>query len=127
MSRTRKQLAPTPQAVSSAPEVNGPTGEVFTLSEAATYLRLSEQEVLRMVQVQGLPARLAGTEWRFLKTAIQQWLSTGSSSLQSNKEAWLAMAGQYKDDPDLEQIVEDAYRRRGRPITEDGSYKNFSG
>ena len=25
----------------------------------------------------------------------------------------------------LEQIVEDAYRRRGRPITEDGSYKNF--
>jgi len=36
------------------------------------------------------------------------------------------LAGKYKDDPDLEQIVEDAYRRRGRPITEDGSYKNFS-
>ncbi len=36
------------------------------------------------------------------------------------------MAGKYRDDPDLEQIVEEAYRRRGRPITEHGSYKNFS-
>jgi hypothetical protein len=38
----------------------------------------------------------------------------------------LELAGKYKDDPDLEQIVEEAYRRRGRPITEDDSFKNFS-
>jgi excisionase family DNA binding protein len=103
-------------------------GEVLTLAEAAAYLRLTESDVLRWVHEQGLPGRQVGSEWRFLKAAIQDWLSTGSpSALQANKEAWLSLAGAWKDDPDLEKIVEEAYRRRGRPITEDGSYKNFSG
>jgi excisionase family DNA binding protein len=125
MPRTKKKPGPETTVLAAA-GTNGPTGEVLTLAEAAAYLRLSEQDVLGMVREQGLPARQAGTEWRFLKTAIERWLSSGSPSLQSNKEAWLAMAGTYRDDPDLEQIVEDAYRLRGRPITEDGSYKNFS-
>jgi excisionase family DNA binding protein len=125
MPRTKKK----PEAQSAAPpavETNGPASEVFTLAEAAAYLRLAEADVLRMIHEQALPARRVGTEWRFLKTAIQQWLSSAAPSLQANKEAWMSMAGKYKDDPDLEQIVEDAYRQRGRPITEDGSYKNFS-
>ena len=124
MPRTKKKPGPEPAALPAS--ANGPTGEVFTLAEAAAYLRLSEEDVLGMVREQGLPARQAGSEWRFLKTAIERWLGSGSPLLQSNKEAWLAMAGKYRDDPDLEQIVEDAYRQRGRPITEDGSYKNFS-
>ena len=124
MPRTKKK--PVQPAAPLASAMNGPAREVFTLAEAAAYLRVPEQEVVRTIHEQGLPARQVATEWRFLKTAIQQWLSSGLPSLQSNKEAWLAMAGKYKDDPDLEQIVEDAYRRRGRPITEDGSYKNFS-
>jgi len=125
MPRTKKKSKPASQSVAPPPKSNGPMCEVFTLPEAASYLRLPEQDVLRLIQEQGLPARKVGSKWRFLKTAIQQWLSTGAPSLQSNKEAWQAMAGKYKDDPDLERIVEDAYRRRGRPITEDGSYKNF--
>jgi excisionase family DNA binding protein len=121
MPRTKKRPATTPKPVA----LNGPMpGEVLTLTEAAAYLRLPEEEVVRLAEMQDLPGRLAGTEWRFLKTAIQQWLST--SALRSNKEAWIALAGSCKDDPDLEGIVEEAYRRRGRPITEDGSYKNFS-
>lgn len=126
MPRT-KTKNPSPAPVSPT-SVNGPIspGDVFTLAEAAAYLRVPEQDVVRMIDEQGLPARKLGEEWRFLKTSIQQWLSSSSPSLQSNKEAWLAMAGKYKDDPYLEQIVEEAYRRRGRPITEDGSYKNFS-
>lgn len=107
-------------------DVNGAAGEVLTLAEAAAYLRLPESDVLHAIQEQGRPARQVGAEWRFFKAAIQQWLSSGAHSLPANKAAWLAMAGKSKDDPDLEQIVEDAYRRRGRPITEDGSYKNFS-
>ena len=125
MPQTKKK--PEPQTtVLPAAGMNGPTSEVFTLAEAAAYLRLSEEDVLAMIHEQGLPARQVGTQWRLLKTAIERWLSSGSPPLQSNKDAWLAMAGQYRDDPDLEQIVEDAYRRRGRPITEGGSYKNFS-
>jgi excisionase family DNA binding protein len=125
MPPTKQKPEPRP-TVLTATGTNGPASAVFTLAEAAAYLRLSEQDVLGMIHEQGLPARRAGAEWRFLKTAIDWWLSGGSPSLPSTNEAWLAMAGKYRNDPDLEQIVEDAYRRRGRPITEDGSYKNFS-
>ena len=53
-----------------AERANGPAGEVFTLAEAAAYLRLPEKEVVRLIREQALPARQAGSDWRFLKTAI---------------------------------------------------------
>lgn len=98
---------------------NGPVGEVLTLAEAAAYLRLSEAETVRLVHSQGLPGRHSGSEWRFLKAAIQQWLSTGLPTQQSRKEAQLALAGKYKDDPDLMRICEEAYRQRGRPVADE--------
>jgi excisionase family DNA binding protein len=98
--------------------------EVLTSAEAAAYLRVPEQELLNLIDSAELPGRKIGSEWRFLKSALQDWLRTGPQ--RPNLEAWLSMAGAWKDDPDLEAIVEEAYRRRGRPITEDGSYKNFS-
>jgi excisionase family DNA binding protein len=107
-SRSQPRTRPEPRPA----VVNGPPGEVLTLAEAAAYLRLSEQEVLRLIQEQGLPARQAGTDWRFLRAAIQQWLSTPSESLQSNKEAWLALAGAWKDDPYVEDELKEIYRRR---------------
>jgi len=88
--------------------------EIFTLAEAAAYLRVSEADVLELVNSQNLPGRLVGSDWRFLKTAIQQWLTQGSPSTQSRKAAQLALAGKYKDDPDLMRICEEAYRQRGR-------------
>jgi excisionase family DNA binding protein len=99
--------------------LNGPMAEVLTLSEAAAYLRLPEPDVLGLIQEQGLPARQVGTEWRLLKTAIQQWLSTGTPALQARKEAQLALAGKYKDDPDLMRICEEAYRQRGHRMPTD--------
>jgi excisionase family DNA binding protein len=91
---------------------------VFTLAEAAAYLRLSEADLIDLVHAQGLPGRFTGREWRFLKAAIQQWLSSGSPTRQARKEAQLGLAGKYQDDPDLMRICEDAYRARGRPLTE---------
>jgi excisionase family DNA binding protein len=117
MPRTKKpppELTPAP--VPSA--VNGLASEVLTLSEAAAYLRLAEADVIGLIHTQGLPARFIVGQWRFLKSAIQQWLSTGSPTAQSRKEAQLALAGKYKDDPDLTRICEDALRQRGRPMTE---------
>jgi excisionase family DNA binding protein len=107
------------------PETNGPTTEVLTLSEAAAYLRLAEADVIVLVHSQGLPGRVAGKDWRFLKSAIQQWLSQPLP--RSGKEALLALAGSWKDDPNLEAMLEEIYKRRGRPITEDGSYQLFHG
>jgi excisionase family DNA binding protein len=97
---------------------NGPVSEVFTLEEAAAYLRLPEEDVLRMFHEQGLPARQVGTEWRFLKAAVQRWLGTGTPPLQSNKQAWMALAGAWKDDPYVEEELNEIYRQRGRPTTE---------
>lgn len=93
---------------------NGAVGEVLTLAEAATYLRLAEADVLNLIHAEGLPARFTGSEWRFLKSAIQQWLAAAASTKEARKAAQLALAGKYKDDPDLVRICEEAYRQRRR-------------
>src|ERR1700733_728467 len=103
MPRTKPKPSPGPPPTSQA--ANGSAVEVLTLGEAAAYLRLSEPDVLRLIREQGLPARQLGAEWRFIKIAIQDWLRTGMPSLQANKEAWLALAGAWKDDPSLEELL----------------------
>ena len=94
------------------------TTEVLTLAEAATYLRVSEAAVVRLVQQQELPGRLIEDEWRFLKSALQDWLRT--PPLRGSKEAVLSVAGAWKDDPYLEEELKAIYKRRGRSMTEDG-------
>jgi len=117
MPRAKKKQVPQP--VTSPPAAtNGPASEVLTLAEAAAYLRLSEANLIDLVHSQSLPGRFTGSEWRFLKSAIQQWLGAGSPTRQARKEAQLALAGKYKDDADLMRICEEAYRKRSRPLTE---------
>jgi excisionase family DNA binding protein len=130
MPRTQTNLPKKPKAGVNATAAKQPAeamaaGEVLTLAEAAAYLRLPEDEVLRLVDDQGLVGRQVGAEWRFLKSAIQEWLRAPPP--RGSKEAMLAAAGAFKDDPDLLAIVEEIYRKRGRPITEDGSYDLLHG
>jgi excisionase family DNA binding protein len=114
-----KNKKPVPaSATPPADGTNGSASEVFTLAEAAAYLRLSAADLIDLIRTQDLPGRFTGSDWRFLKSAIQAWLSTGSHTQQARKEAQLALAGKYKDDPDLVRICEDAYRQRGRATTE---------
>jgi excisionase family DNA binding protein len=87
-------------------------GAVLTLSEAAAYLRVAERQVQRLAEMRTLPGRQIGGEWRFLKAGLQDWLRAPTAV--SGKEAFLALAGVWRDDPDVEQIVRDAHRRRGR-------------
>lgn len=130
MPRTKKKPDVTPE-----PAVNGAVvGDVLTLAEAAAYLRLPEADILAAVDAQGLPGRLVSGAWRFSRAAIQQWLSAGEPTAKNVltaknplNAAILAMAGAWKDDPYLEDMVEEIYRARGRPITEDGSYRLFHG
>jgi excisionase family DNA binding protein len=90
--------------------------DVLTLREAAAFLRVSEREVEALAAAQPLPARKVGAEWRFLKSALEDWLRTISPP--AGKEALLALAGAFKEDPDLSNIVEAAYRQRGRPMVD---------
>ena len=119
MPRTKPEPKRSLQPAFSAAAVNGPAGEVFTLSEAAAYLRLSEQDVVRLIREHGLPARQIGPEWRFLKTAIQDWLRMGLPASQPNQDVWSALAGAWQDDPYLDEVLKEIYQRRGRPMTED--------
>jgi excisionase family DNA binding protein len=91
--------------------------DVLTLAEAARYLRVPEAEVIRLVQQQDLPGRLLGADWRFLKSALQDWLRTPPA--RGSREAVLSVAGAWKNDPYLEEELKEIYERRGRPMTED--------
>ena len=85
----------------------------MTLAEAAAYLRLPESDVVGLAHTQGLPGRYVAGGWRFLRAALQHWLAVGSPTWDIRKAAILELPGKYKDDPDLEIIVQEAYRRRG--------------
>jgi excisionase family DNA binding protein len=84
--------------------------EVLTLAEAAAYLRLDKKQVRQMVQQGALPGRQIGDDWRFFKAALQAWLSNAAGE----KERLMELAGAWKGDPYLEQIVRQAYQQRAR-------------
>jgi excisionase family DNA binding protein len=91
------------------------TVDVLTLAEAAKYLRVSVDDVLHAVEQQALPARRVGSDWRILKSALEEWLRTPMTS----RNFWSAQLGALRDDPDLDAFLRDTYRQRGRPMTEE--------
>ena len=99
-----------------AQSVSDATAVVLTLAEAADYLRVSTDETLRLVSEQGLPGRRTSEDWRFLKNALQEWLKQPERL--GGSTALLSLAGQFAADPFLDQIVEEAYRLRGRSVAE---------
>jgi excisionase family DNA binding protein len=94
-----------------AEAANHPTvfPDVLTLAEAAAYLRVSETEITDLMHRQRLPGRKIGTEWRFLKAAIQEWLR-----LPEKENFWWKHFGALKGDPYLDEMLEQIYRDRGR-------------
>jgi excisionase family DNA binding protein len=88
--------------------------DILTLAEAAAYLRVSEPEIVDLMRKQGMPGRKVGSDWRFLKAAIQEWLR-----LPEKENFWWKHFGALKDDPNLDEMLEQIYRDRGRPATEE--------
>ena len=72
--------------------------------------------MLRLVQEQGLPGRKIGDEWRFLKSAVERRSGTPAEPKKGN--IWDTF-GALKDDPYLEDMLKEIFRRRGRPETEE--------
>ncbi len=112
--KTKPKRPKTPQ-----PNLEASASEVLTLAEAAAYLRVPEDDVVHSIHTQKLPARQVGTEWRFSKQALGDWLRNPGPPKPS-KEAVLARIGSWKDDPDLDEMLKEIYKRRGRPMTEEG-------
>ncbi len=122
MPRTKpKKPRPKPAAKPSAPPAPPAAetfGEVLTLAEAAAYLRVKEDDLLKLVGPRDIPGRLIGDEWRFSKAALQDWLRAPIRP--SSKEALRRAIGSWKDHEDLDELLKEIYRQRGRPMTEEG-------
>jgi excisionase family DNA binding protein len=76
-------------------------GDVLTLPEAAAYLRVPEEEVLRLAQEREIPAQRIAGEWRFLKRALGYWLTYGPRFARDFREIppW------FLDHPVLEELL----------------------
>jgi excisionase family DNA binding protein len=88
---------------------------VLTLAEAAEYLRLSPERILRQVEQGTLPGRQIDGDWRFLKASIDEWLK-GSD----RRSTLLSQAGALADDESLPALREAIYSARQRPEVEEG-------
>lgn len=86
------------------------TPDVLTLEEAAAYLRLPEETIERQAKKGQLPARRIEDTWRFLKSAIDDWLRAQDSRL-----VLLQQAASLADDDTLADLRANIYRQRGRP------------
>lgn len=84
-------------------ETDVPTSlaDVLTLHEAAEYLRVPVEAIVELVYGQGLPGRRIGADWRFLRTAVEDWLRVPDQG-----DFWSTHFGALKGDPYLEQILE---------------------
>ena len=59
-----------------------PLGEILTLPEAATFIRVSPKTLGDLARNSEVPAKKVGREWRFLRSALEAWLigQDGSTS-----------------------------------------------
>jgi excisionase family DNA binding protein len=72
---------------------------ILTLEEAADYLRLSPDTVLQEAIAGKIPGQPIGDQWRFLKSAIDEWLHSRNS-----RTILLQQAGVFANDETLELI-----------------------
>ncbi len=99
---------------------------VLTLAEAARYLRVKESDLGEMAERNEVPAQKIAQEWRFLREALEYWLTARpytnkfleqlkeqlvqdlrlampSGPKPGSKEAVLSTFGVFDDDDDLEE------------------------
>ena len=72
------------------------------------------EEVVLVEASQGhLPGRKIADTWRFLKAAVDDWLSS-----QDSRSLLLSKAGIWADDDMADEMLKKIYEERGRPETE---------
>jgi excisionase family DNA binding protein len=83
--------------------------DILTLEEAAAYLRVSPETIVQQVQQGNLPGRKIEDGWRFLRTAIDDWLRVKDS-----RQVMLQQIGAFADDHSLSELTDAIYQARGR-------------
>ena len=90
--------------------------DVLTLEEAANFLRVSVQTAEELADRGTIPGRRIRDEWRFLKSALEDWLRRPDY-----KQALLNQAGILRDDESLTELRNAIYAARGRPEVDDST------
>ncbi len=93
--------------------------DVLTLEEASGYLKLSIETVASQALKGNIPGRKIENNWRFLKSAIDDWLRSKSSS-----SILLAQAGALADDDEIDRLRASIYQARERPEIDDNLGSN---
>ena len=82
----------------------------LTLKEAARFLKLSPDAVVRQAEAGQIPGSQVEGSWRFLLSTLEDWLGRRDS-----KAIFLEQAGAFKDDESMDELVAQIYKARGRP------------
>ncbi|HEX7712668.1 MAG TPA: methyltransferase domain-containing protein [Bacillota bacterium] len=53
--------------------------DILTLEEASLLFQVSTKTFLKLLREEEIPARKVGREWRFSRTALLEWMASGSS------------------------------------------------
>lgn len=48
--------------------------DIVTIKEVATYLKINEKTIYKLAKEKRIPAFKIGGNWRFKKTAIDEWI-----------------------------------------------------
>jgi excisionase family DNA binding protein len=67
--------------------------EIFTIKELSAHLRVHPTTIYRLLRQGRLPGFRVGSNWRFNRTAIEQW-----EKLQASDPQPLASRGRHKSD-----------------------------
>ena len=89
------------------------TENVFTLKEMAVYLKMPEEKIERQVLHGEIPGRRIENEWRFLKTAVDEWLKSYDT-----RNILISQFGALSDDEKLSELRMKIYSERGRSEVE---------
>jgi excisionase family DNA binding protein len=55
--------------------------KIMTLAEMADYLKVAKRSLLRMAQRGDIPATKVASQWRFMRTVVDDWLITRMKAL----------------------------------------------
>jgi excisionase family DNA binding protein len=88
--------------------------EVLTLEEAAAYLRLPLETIERQASQGQIPGRRIEETWRFLKSAIDDWLRA-----QDSRAILMQQSGALAGDEYADELLAMIYRDRQRSESND--------
>lgn len=92
------------------------TDSVLTLKEMAGYLKMPEEKIERQVLQGKIPGKRIEDEWRFLKTAVDEWLRSYDT-----RSILIRQSGVLSDDENLSELRTMIYSQRGRSEKETSS------